>query len=362
MRQKYTKGYVKEYVESFGYQLLDIYQERGKGFIITIKCNNNHEPYTTSFYNFKKGSRCKVCHAKKKVLKYKDIKKYIESFGYIILSNEYKRSSEKLILKCPNGHEFKMSYNQFKSGHRCSKCVNMKNAKQKMHSHEYIHERFEECGYKWIDGKYKNNLSKLTLKCPNGHEIEMTYGNFQQGKRCNTCVRKKNGVKLSLTIHEVKLFIEKKGYELMSKEYINNSTKLKIKCPKGHEFNMSYGNFQQGQRCPKCNVSKGEHSIKETLNDLGINFIQHYKFDDCVFYRRLEFDFYIPSLNTIIEYDGIFHYSIIKGKSNFDDFVNGKIRDTVKNIYCENNGIKLIRIPYWDLDNIEKIIRTQLIN
>ena len=46
----------------------------------------------------------------------------------------------------------------------------------------------------------------------------------------------------------------------------------------------------------------------------------------------------------------------------FDEFVNQKMRDTIKAIYCKENNIKLIRIPYWEYDNIEKIICKEILN
>ena len=33
-----------------------------------------------------------------------------------------------------------------------------------------------------------------------------------------------------------------------------------------------------------------------------------------------------------------------------------KTRDEIKTIYCKNNNIKLLRIPYFELKNIEEII------
>ena len=52
------------------------------------------------------------------------------------------------------------------------------------------------------------------------------------------------------------------------------------------------------------------------------------------------------------------------------DFIEGeiltkmrisKIRDTIKTVYCENNNIKLLRIPYWEFDNIESILKEKLL-
>ena len=55
-------------------------------------------------------------------LTYEEIKEYIESFGYKLLSNEYKNNKAKLKIKCPKGHIFLLEWNKFQQGRRCSKC------------------------------------------------------------------------------------------------------------------------------------------------------------------------------------------------------------------------------------------------
>lgn len=37
-----------------------------------------------------------------------------------------------------------------------------------------------------------------------------------------------------------------------------------------------------------------------------------------------------------------------------------KYRDNVKNNYCKQNNIKLIRIPYWDFSNLEEVLQQEL--
>jgi hypothetical protein len=52
--------------------------------------------------------------------------------------------------------------------------------------------------------------------------------------------------------HEiVKAAFEAEGYELLS-TYRNNSQKLDFICPKEHSYAMTWGHFQQGQRCAVC--------------------------------------------------------------------------------------------------------------
>ena len=36
------------------------------------------------------------------------------------------------------------------------------------------------------------------------------------------------------------------------------------------------------------------------------------------------------------------------------------VHDAIKNAYCEDHNIKLIRIPYWELNNVESILNNNL--
>lgn len=59
-----------------------------------------------------------------------------------------------------------------------------------------------------------------------------------------------------LTYEQVQQYIELEDYQLVSTTYVNNYTKLEIRCPQEHQFEMRYNDFQQGQRCPHCAKNK----------------------------------------------------------------------------------------------------------
>ena len=82
-------------------------------------------------------------------------------------------------------------------------------------------------------------------------------------------------------------------------------------------------------------------------------------------FKTLPFDFYIPDLNICIEYDGEQHFEPVdfggKGKEYAEKrFKAQQKRDNIKTEYCKNNNIKLIRIPYWEFDNVENILKQEL--
>ena len=71
-------------------------------------------------------------------------------------------------------------------------------------------------------------------------------------------------------------------------------------------------------------------------------------------------DFYIKNKRIAIEYDGIQHFEPIDFNGLGREyakvaFENQIVRDGIKNRYCIENNINLIRIPYTDFENIEKI-------
>lgn len=74
----------------------------------------------------------------------------------------------------------------------------------------------------------------------------------------------------------------------------------------------------------------------------------------------MPFDFYLPDYNTCIEYDGELHYKAVDYFGGDDALSNTKCRDEIKTQYCKENNIKLIRIPYWEFDNIEEILNREL--
>lgn len=107
--------------------------------------------------------------------------------------------------------------------------------------------------------------------------------------------------------------------------------------------------------CGCLHESKGNRKIKEILEKDNIKFIQEKRFSDLKFDNgySARFDFYLPDYNTIIEYDGRQHF--IQGNGVFDNkekFAQTQAHDSIKNQYCKEHNITIIRIPYTHYDNI----------
>jgi len=107
--------------------------------------------------------------------------------------------------------------------------------------------------------------------------------------------------------------------------------------------------------------SKEEQIIESLLKKKGLRYEIEKTFKDCINSKtkcELFFDFYVPYFNLIIEYDGIVHYKPIYGEETLEDT---QYRDRIKNQFCKNRNINLLRIPYWKIDNIEVILQNHFI-
>jgi hypothetical protein len=132
----------------------------------------------------------------------------------------------------------------------------------------------------------------------------------------------------------------------------------------GYEWMTTIERRRNNRGCPECNDSNGEKKIKEILRNNNIPYDKQYIFKELVsnLGNPLRFDVSIfgdkekTKLKMLIEYDGIQHYKQIEGWYTKAQFKTLQYHDKLKNEYCQNNNIKLLRIPYWEFDNIEQIV------
>ena len=139
--------------------------------------------------------------------------------------------------------------------------------------------------------------------------------------------------------------------------YINSKTYVDIICKKHGVFKQTPDGHIQEQGCPKCHLSKGEIKISNFLNQHNIEYIPQKTFEGCISKRKLPFDFYLPEKNIAIEYDGEHHFIRNEFFGGNKELELSKIRDEIKDNYCKNNSINLIRIPYYDFNEIETILK-----
>jgi very-short-patch-repair endonuclease len=159
----------------------------------------------------------------------------------------------------------------------------------------------------------------------------------------------------------------------MITEYSDGITPIKVKCLEdgcGCEWDVMpssliYKDEKRRTGCPSCNQSKGEKKIEEFMKEEKVNYSPQHTFEHCRNAVPLRFDFYIEEMNLCIEYDGEHHfrpvyYSKYKTNTAVEQFEYRQNNDRIKNEYCGQEKILLLRIPYWEFKNIEEILKRVL--
>ena len=121
-----------------------------------------------------------------------------------------------------------------------------------------------------------------------------------------------------------------------------------------------------------CTNSFGESLIAVFLSKHNIQFIRQKKFDDFIGERgkQFRFDFLIYYPNSeewfLCEYQGKQHYESVKFNSKWTqeqaelNFQKNQLRDQKKKDYCQEHNYDLLEIPYWEYNNIKKILADKL--
>ena len=108
-----------------------------------------------------------------------------------------------------------------------------------------------------------------------------------------------------------------------------------------------------------CLASRGEICAADLFNELGVKYQVQKKFQDF----DLRFDFYLPDYNVVIECDGAQHFRALN--SEWDSRIKlqeTRERDIRKKQYCEENGIILLQIPFWDTKKLNLEYLREVIN
>lgn len=155
--------------------------------------------------------------------------------------------------------------------------------------------------------------------------------------------------------------IEDIGFKPQYKGATKNRRWYKCKCDCGNIVECSGNALKDGHRSScGCVMSKGEEAIQDLLIKHNILFKHDTTSDLCTLAtgHRLRFDFIIynidGTINRCIEFDGKQHQEGMMGGvwSHEETYDVIHERDEIKNQFCIDNNICLIRIPYTKLNYI----------
>lgn len=218
---------------------------------------------------------------------------------------------------------------------------------------EFISRAIEVHGDKYDYSKvdYATYTTKICIICKDHGEFWQTPANHLYGYGCNICSN--SYTKTTTKFIAEAISIHGNRYDYTKTIYLGCHKKVIVTCESHGDFECRASHHLQGSGCPICKSSKGELLISKWLNNKNISNVPQHRFGDCKRIRSLPYDFYLPAENICIEFDGEQHYFPKFGQ---DEFLRTQSNDKIKTEYCLRNNIRLLRIPYWEIDNIETIL------
>lgn len=243
---------------------------------------------------------------------------------------------------------------------------------------EYVLKKAKEINpYIQLLEPYKNLTTRMDCMCIK-HNLKhrKTMQKILEGKGCYYCGLEKlsEGFTLSQEEYEELFYENNKDFEVVGK-YTGQENHIDVQCKTcGYIFDPHAAYAARHKiLCKKCGGYHNEVAIENCLNQWGIKYKPQYMFTDCCDKRPLPFDFAVFDYETdqvigVIEYDGEGHYRPAQVNAKMKEvhaklsYVRTVKHDAIKSNYCKNNHIPLLRIPYWEKDDIEYLLFDFLVN
>lgn len=306
-----------------------------------------------------------------------DTVQYFQDLGYVVLDENLESIyvGTRINIKDKDGYKFYISRHQIYGGIRNRNKVEyapQKFAVQNPYTVENIQTWLNKSKLNFVfdHGKYLNNTEKnLFFKCNKCGELwNSSWGIVSRKIGCPYCGKKRISKGRSLADIRPDLieewdFDKNMGispYSVLPRSSKSFWWKCKV-CGNSwmtgvYQRNAKFGN--KGTNCPKCCKSSGEIKIENILKKMNVEYVAQKVFSGCLYKASLYFDFYLPNHNCCIEYNGEHHYFPVPFSGNDEmaqkEFEKQKEKDSIKTEYCKTNNIKLITIPYWEYDVLEK--------
>lgn len=335
-------------------------------FVIDFICNNHKDLGIQSMRrnNMKRQIKgCQYCSGKN-LPEWYLMKKKDEVNPNIILIDPYKNMTTRMKCLCKK-HNFlhNKTMQEILGGKGCYYCGLEKLSKQMFLSDDQVNENIHKKNphvdvikyngadiiSEWYCNKHPKSFSKCyvtLLYCDSG---------------CDECYKELIRDRYGLGQLEFKKKIKEIHPTLqVIGKYINNTTPVDLYCQK-HDCYFSTDPSSAYKRlscCPKSRVTYKEEYVCSLLEKWGYSITRQKKFDDCKDKNVLPFDCYLNDFNVLVEYDGEGHYKpVMFGEESYEEAVEKfhytQKHDQMKNEYCEVNNIPLIRIPYYEFDDVE---------
>ena len=290
---------------------------------------------------------------------------------YMILLEPYIGRTKRIIMKCLlHNIECRKTPSEVINGSGCYLCGIEKVKEAQFISQEEFESRvYYKNPHIKIIGKYTGATNLIECHCLK-HSIDfvrLALSLYNDNCGCDECHKE--------LIRQITGFSKEQYIEILhfnfphidlTGEYGSLQEETDFYC---HKCDTSWNErpiLVKNRGCPMCENNKTENLVGSILNDYDIKYKRQYTFEGCKDKRKLPFDYYLPDYHVLIEYDGEQHYYPVgfgcrNEQEKYEKFMYIQKHDMIKNNYCTDNNIPIIRIPYWEKKNMQEFLLSKLI-
>jgi hypothetical protein len=372
--QKYNDDNIPTIINSNSNYIYDSYYRTKKSIIkIKFTCKKHklqgvQEQFLSDF--LKGNCGCKYCNGYKDTDMFKDeLKKILPDIEVL---GEYIKARARIKVRCKK-HNYiwePYAYNLL-SGYGCKYCGKERTADNKRTIREQLKNNLPSNIEMITDYKDINNYKdKALFKCKKcGEEWTATVSNLVKKNNKTGCphcanirvpnLQRKTHLEFLKELKKINPNAKIKSFYHSYHENVKCSCRKHPEC----EWEQSPQTLLNGSfSCPKCTTFAHEQILLDFLDKHKIQYTPQKRFNDCKDKKPLPFDTYLDDYNICIEYDGEGHYIPIPwdGTDGTMQLKRTQLHDSIKDQYCKDNFIPLIRIPYWEQNNISLILTNEL--
>lgn len=273
--------------------------------------------------------------------------KFIHGDKFDYSKTVYLAAKEKVTITCHKHGDFLQSPNKHLSNRGCPTCSS-ENKKYSEEDFIKLANNTHKGKYSYEHVNYTHSKIKVTVTCPLHGRFDQIPSLHLLGVGCPKCRNSKVGDRFRSNTEE---FVERAKqvhgdkYNYDKVDYKLTGIKVIITCQIHGDFNQYPHGHLKGQGCPRCSESKGEKFIACVLDKYDIEYLREYKIPETGY--KYEYDFYLPKLNILIEFQGEQHYEF----NNFfhrteEDFSNQIHRDILKRELAKKAKMRLLEVSY----------------
>lgn len=290
--------------------------------------------------------------------------------GYIILDTKRENHELRVYVKCANKeHEpywtYWMHIKNEKTG--CRECYYESENKVNW-TIDKVKLKLDEIGLNILnESEYVSTSKRFAVKDSFGFIYMVTMHNILAGRTKFSLWRNN-----PYAVHNIHLYckIYRPDYIFLDNKYKGNKEIHRweyigdqLEGNTDRKFDLKFGAFVNNN-CghPMLSKSKMEAKCQHLLDKYNVKYKPQKTFEGCKDKILLRFDFYtiIKNQEYCIETDGFQHDVQVPQFGGLEYLEDIQKKDNIKNEYCKNHNIKLIRIKEKDFKNMESILIKEL--